>query len=913
MKKVLSVLLATLMFLTLLMPLSVFAENGPAPIDWEEWANVDTESLDMTDLDVSFVTVIDYENEEMSYLYPDEIAAEAPVTVKGISYDKATNTLTLNNVRLPYAGIGIAAMGDDFKIKLIGYNELGTLGTASLSWGCSTTLVGDGELVVNKKLAFSEALNLDFTGVENGFFKASKSVALKLCGIGEQEYSASYPSVVITGAPEKELEDVLILEGRVKENITCETLEYVENIYEQEEFYCLSGFFATDFFKRKSDGKLFVGKRIVEGHYATDYFTLYSLEYDEFLDVYIVRRESGLERIIPSKSGFQSCESIDSSKLAFCPNQRKMMNIGYTENGEKCVFFESYYYEEMPDMGKETFAYPIVDHPEFGMTVLGYIKDNGEFTVSEKTFIRSRNYYSHTSYNSTITMNNGGSVLPDKVTLKKAENAYGGVNVTWNAVSGADSYAVYRSQYSNGKWSKWSSVGNSTTTSYLDKTAKNGVKYKYTVRAKNIVGIGSYDAKGVITTYIAAPTVKIANASNGIKVSWSKVSGATGYTVYRSQYSGGKWSGWKNMGTAKSDKSSWTDKSVKTGVQYKYTVRTVKNKLMSSYKGTGGLVFLSIPTVKIANDANGVKVSWSKVTGATGYTVYRSEYVNGKWSSWKNMGTAKASKSSWVDKSAKSGVQYKYTVRAINGSSASAYKESAKLLYLAQPTTKIANASNGIKVSWTKSSGAKGYTVYRSEYVNGKWSGWKNMGTAKADKTSWTDKSVKNGVQYKYTVRAVNGKVMSTYKATAGLVRLGQPAVKVALNENSVKVSWNKISGAKSYTVYRAELVDGKWSSWTNISSQTAVSFTDSAVTEGATYRYTVRAVNGKSLSSYVASANVSIPVPQEDVVADGIFVTPTGSRYHFDKDCGGENSTPTTLEEATRLGYTPCQKCAQQ
>ena len=858
--------MATLMFLTLLVPCA-FAANGPAPIDWEEWANVDTESLDMTDLDVSFVTVIDYESEEMGYVYPDEIAAEAPVTVKGVSYDKATNTLTLNNVRLPYAGLGIAAMGDDFKIKLVGYNELGTLATASLSWGCSTTLVGNGELVVNKNLAFSEALNLDFSGVETGFFKASKSVALKLCGVGEQQYSTSYPSVVITGAPEKELEDVLILEGKVKENITCETLEYVENIYEQEEFFCLENFFVEEVFERKSDGKLFAGVRIVEGHYATDYYTLYSLEYDEFLDIYIARKAEGLEAVIPSKNGFGYYDGyISQDKFARCGNQRKMMNIGYTENGEKCVFVEYYYYDEFPDMGKETRAYPIVEHPEFGMTALAYKRDDGSCIVSQKTLLGSRNYYSHTSYNKTITMNNGGSVLPAKVKLKKAENAYGGVNVTWNAVSNADSYVIYRSQYSNGKWSKWASIGNSTSTTYLDNSAKNGFKYKYTVRAKNIVGLGAYDNNGVATTYIAAPTVKIQNASNGIKVSWSKVSGATGYTVYRSEYVNGKWSGWKNMGTAKANKSSWTDKSAKSGVQYKYTARTVNNKFKSGFKSTAALMYLSQPTVKIANNATGVKVSWNQIPGATGYVVYRSQYTNGKWSGWKNLGTVGAV-TSHIDTTATSGVNYKYTVRALNGKTLSTYKESASLLYLAQPTAKIANASNGIKVSWNKVSGATGYTVYRSEYVNGKWSGWKNMGTAKAAKSSWTDKSVKDGVQYKYTVRAINGKVKSTYKATAGLVRLQQPTVKAVTENETVKVSWNKISGAKSYMVYRSELVDGKWTSWQNLGTQSAnvTKFSDKELESGKTYKYTVRAANGKSLSSYKASDSILIPAEQEN------------------------------------------------
>ena len=45
------------------------------------------------------------------------------------------------------------------------------------------------------------------------------------------------------------------------------------------------------------------------------------------------------------------------------------------------------------------------------------------------------------------------------------------------------------------------------------------------------------------------------------------------------------------------------------------------------------------------------------------------------------------------------------------------------------------------------------------------------MGTAKSDKKSWTDKSAKKGVTYKYTVKAVNGKTASTYKATGSIKR----------------------------------------------------------------------------------------------------------------------------------------------
>lgn len=41
------------------------------------------------------------------------------------------------------------------------------------------------------------------------------------------------------------------------------------------------------------------------------------------------------------------------------------------------------------------------------------------------------------------------------------------------------------------------------------------------------------------------------------------------------------------------------------------------------------------------------------------------------------------------------------------------------------------------------------------------------------------------------------------------------------------------------------------------------------------------------------------------------VYRTPNGKRYHYDPDCGGKNSTETTLEKAKAAGLTPCQKCA--
>lgn len=41
------------------------------------------------------------------------------------------------------------------------------------------------------------------------------------------------------------------------------------------------------------------------------------------------------------------------------------------------------------------------------------------------------------------------------------------------------------------------------------------------------------------------------------------------------------------------------------------------------------------------------------------------------------------------------------------------------------------------------------------------------------------------------------------------------------------------------------------------------------------------------------------------------VYITKTGSKYHFDSNCGNGTYYETTMEEALNLGLTPCKKCA--
>ena len=77
------------------------------------------------------------------------------VAVEGLSYNESTNTLTMRNFKSKEFGLLCGNMGDDFRIKLVGSNELAFLSYISESnYNTNLTIAGKGSLVVNKSRNF---------------------------------------------------------------------------------------------------------------------------------------------------------------------------------------------------------------------------------------------------------------------------------------------------------------------------------------------------------------------------------------------------------------------------------------------------------------------------------------------------------------------------------------------------------------------------------------------------------------------------------------------------------------------------------------------------------------------------------------------------------------------------------------
>lgn len=143
------------------------------------------------------------------------------------------------------------------------------------------------------------------------------------------------------------------------------------------------------------------------------------------------------------------------------------------------------------------------------------------------------------------------------------------VKLTWGKAAGADKYKVYRATSAKGTYKLVKTTSALYTT---DKKLTTGKNYYYKVRAlggKNFYS--SYSAVAKAKPVPAKVTLKAKAGKRSATLSWTKVSGASGYKVYRATKKNGSY---KRICTT--TKTKFVNKSLKKGKTYYYKVRAYK-------------------------------------------------------------------------------------------------------------------------------------------------------------------------------------------------------------------------------------------------------------------------------------------------------------------------------------------------
>lgn len=212
-------------------------------------------------------------------------------------------------------------------------------------------------------------------------------------------------------------------------------------------------------------------------------------------------------------------------------------------------------------------------------------QDNNRVGEASVSVIGIGNYTDTKTVSFQIVEKQKESVTPvveklDTVNITSIANAKKGIKLTWNRVSGAQGYIIYRA-YRKGGYKAIKTVTNGATAAYTDTGAKtNGGKYTYAVCAYKGSIKGAYVGK----TYYYLKQNRISsvknNASKKATVKWTRNTKANGYQV---NYKTGKK---QKTITVKSNKTlNKVLKSLKKKATYSVKVR--------SYKKVSGVTYYS--------------------------------------------------------------------------------------------------------------------------------------------------------------------------------------------------------------------------------------------------------------------------------------------------------------------------------
>ncbi len=519
---------------------------------------------------------------------------------------------------------------------------------------------------------------------------------------------------------------------------------------------------------------------------------------------------------------------------------------------------------------------------------------------------------------------------PVEMPVVAVSNTTEGVHVSWNAVEGAASYRLFYRVKGATTWDIAADVDGSG----FDVIGLNsGTEYSFTVRCMDAEG--NYNSKispSKSIKYVAPPIIKSLDLTRtGVTVKWNNVSGASKYRVFYKIKGASSWT--KTGDTAA---TSYTVDQLQSGKSYLFNVRCV-NAAGTSYMSAmdpNGLSkwFVKAPVVSsVSNTTTGVKVTWEKSSGASGYRVF---YRVKDTATWKTAGDVSSASNSYNVTKLKSGVEYSFTVRSLNtsGNTNSQFAQSKHIRYLAPPViSSMTLTRTGITVNWGAVAGASKYRVFY------KISGASNWTTA-GDTTSksFTVDKLTSGKTYYFTVRCINaaGSSYTSEYDAAGKSKwfVQAPSVtNLSSTTSSVNVTWAAKKGASKYRIFYKE----PGNSWKTAATTTGTNYTVKGLISGRTYVFAVRAMNAAG-TSYTSAMGLTskpieckvlptptptpIPAPTENpssqittpvYVGSMVWISSTGSKYHSRSSCSNmRRPSQITLSQAIAWGYTPCKKC---
>lgn len=246
-------------------------------------------------------------------------------------------------------------------------------------------------------------------------------------------------------------------------------------------------------------------------------------------------------------------------------------------------------------------------------------------------------------------------------------------------------------------------------------------------------------------------------SADSITLTWDDVGDAERYRVYRYNSETGKYG---YLGTV-SD-TTYTDKNLQAGTEYRYKVRCMWTIGGNNYFGTySSVVGAATPPAKVENvsvdgqSSTKITLSWDSVSGVSGYRILQYNSDSDDYEEVASVG-ADATNLDVTKLIPASVYQFKVQAYKTIDTQTSFGEASDEIVGVTKPgkvkKVKLTTKSSAVTIKWSKADGVTGYQIYR---LNTKTKKYEKIATVKGEgKISYKNKKLKKGSTYSYKVRA---------------------------------------------------------------------------------------------------------------------------------------------------------------
>jgi hypothetical protein len=276
------------------------------------------------------------------------------------------------------------------------------------------------------------------------------------------------------------------------------------------------------------------------------------------------------------------------------------------------------------------------------------------------------------------------------------------------------------------------------------------------VYASNAVGDSAGTSSASASTPLAAPDELAADAASSteIDLTWENNSTtATGFTIKRSTDGGSTFTA---AGAADGSATTYNDTGLSPGTSYTYEVVATTSSESSAPSAPAGTVTLPSSLSSLtatAASSSEVDLSWTDVTGATGYETDSKDSSG----NWEEIDAVDAPAAGYADTGLDDGTAHTYQVIPYNssGDADGSNPSASATTQLLAPTnvTAVGLSSTSVEVVWDDvSTSETGYEVQRStDGVN-----FTDLGSTAAGVTNYTDTTAAASTHYWYQVESTN-------------------------------------------------------------------------------------------------------------------------------------------------------------